>query len=94
MLLFSGGGFWQIFRDSYQSKKHILIIDPYTWALVLDDFECTIVVYKGDLKYNFFDFEVGRATLVYLLDLAAFSKSTPSPPLPFFFKRKGKGFVL
>lgn len=56
---------WQIFWDSCESEKHILTIDPWNWALFFffkDDLEGTIVIYKGDLKCNFFYFEVGWAT--------------------------------
>ena len=53
---------WQIFRDSCESKEHILIIDPRTWALFSGDLgEGTVVLYKGDWKCNFFDFGVGWA---------------------------------
>lgn len=37
LLLCSRQDLWQIFRDSCESKEHILMIDPRTWALFLGD---------------------------------------------------------
>lgn len=39
---------WHIFRDACESEKHIIIIDPCTCTLFLDDLKNTIVIYKGD----------------------------------------------